>query len=111
MSITGVAILGCAVGILIPDRKLVSMVTLIATAIAAASLAIGSIVITVAVTDGVDRINKLGEDISVNIIRGTSFLIISWIATGVMISATMFWGVRFRIQKREAKMPREKGEY
>ena len=103
MGLSGVAILGCGTSAALPERKSVSLGNLIAAALAAGSLAIGSILITVAVTKGVDEINDKGEKVGVSVSRGTRFLAISWVATGVMLSATVFWGVRFCLDKRRLR--------
>ncbi|KAL6860196.1 hypothetical protein ACO1O0_004222 [Amphichorda felina] len=110
MGLSSVSILGSASAAVLPqtfrevslaDR--VSLANLVVAALAAASLTGASIVVTVAVTVGIDGINKAGEKVGINVSRGTAFIAISWVATAVMVSATVFWGVQFWMEKRKAR--------
>lgn len=110
MGLSSVSILGSASAAVLPqtfrevslaDR--VNLANLVVAALAAASLTGASIVVTVAVTVGIDGINKAGEKVGINVSRGTAFIAISWVATAVMVSATVFWGVQFWMEKRKAR--------
>jgi uncharacterized membrane protein YagU involved in acid resistance len=59
--------------------------------IAMACLVVGSIIVTVAVTEGIDKINDLGEDIGISVNRGNNFLAITWAAAGLTIVSFLIW--------------------
>jgi len=103
MGFCGVAICGCLGAFLAPARKSMALTNLIASILACLSLIIASILVTVAVTKGVREINDVGEEFGLEVQRGTKFLIISWVAAGVMLCTTVFWGVRFGSLKRRNK--------
>jgi len=52
---------------------------------------IASAIATAIVVKGTDIINDHGHEIGVSAQRGTKFLIITWVATGLMLLASMVW--------------------
>lgn len=101
MGFSGVSLCTSAVAFLLPDRKSMALVNLIVTTLAALSLVIASIIVTVAIGKGVTEINEAGEAIGVNVEAGTKFLILSWVGAGVMLAAMIFWTTKFCIMKRQ----------
>lgn len=103
MGFSGIVICGSVGAFLAPARRSMALVNLIAALLGCLSLIIASILITVAVTKGVNEINDVGEEFGLEVQRGNKFLILSWVAAAVMISTTIFWGVRFGFLKKRAK--------
>lgn len=112
MGFSGIGMLACLVAGLVPERRSVALTNLVVASLATLALLIASILVTVAVTKGVDEINDAAEDIGVKVSRGNGFLAISWVAAGVMLCALVFWAVRFCSLKRKTKhMVRTKETY
>ena len=84
-----------------PEARRVNGVNLLLATLAMVCLAVSSIAVTVGVTMGVDEINDAGRDIGVNVSRGNKFLAVTWAAMGVMLLASVFWLVRFCLQRRK----------
>lgn len=103
MGFSGLALLGCVPAALFPQTRVLPTVNLAASSLAFLSLAIASIIVTVAATKGVDEINDAAEEVGVNVERGTKFMAITWVATGAMLSAAVFWAVKFVGVRREAR--------
>jgi uncharacterized membrane protein len=95
MGFSGLAILGCIAAFFLPEKRSVSIANFVVTTLGALSLIIASILVTVAVTKGVNEINDAAEDIDVQIHRGNKFLIISWVAAGVLLTSMIFWAIKF----------------
>ena len=56
---------------------------------------VASILIAVAVTEGVNEINDIAEEINIQVHRDHKFLILSWVAAGVLLTNMIFWAVQF----------------
>lgn len=99
-----------------PEARRVNGVNLLLVTLAVVCLAVSSIAVTVGVTMGVDEINDAGRSVGVNVSRGNKFLAVTWAAMGVMLLASVFWLVRFCVQRRKlsarpAKKRHEMSEY
>lgn len=110
MGFSGIAILGCIAAIFLAESKLIVLVNFATSTLATLSLIIASILVTVAVTKGVNEINDVAEEIGVHVEMGTKFLIITWVAAGVMIAPMVFWAVRFCVMRRHTKRVRPSKE-
>lgn len=97
---SGLATILCIVAILLPDKRIVAVVNLVLATLAMLSLLIASIIITIAVTKGVNELNEVAEKIGVTVVRGDQFLIISWVAAAVMLFAMVFWATRFCLARK-----------
>ena len=63
MGFSGLALLGCVPAALFPQTRVLPTVNLAASSLAFLSLAIASIIVTVAATKGVDEINDAAEEV------------------------------------------------
>jgi len=110
MGFSGIAILGCIAAFILAESKIIVLVNFFVSSLAVLSLLVASILVTVAVTRGVDEINDVAEEIGVNVEMGTKFLIITWVAAGVMIAPVIFWAVRFCVMRKHTKRVRPSKE-
>jgi len=67
------------------------------------AMLIASIIITVLQNKATDIINKYGNDIGVYAVRGKKFLVLTWVATGVMFLAAALWVGVWWVGRREKK--------
>lgn len=114
MGFSGIAVIGCLVAVLLIESKIVVLLNVLSSALATLCLLIASILITVVLTKGVNEVNDIAEEIGVHVERGDNFLIITWVAAGVMIAPMVFWAVRFFVMRREKTRQRHrhsKGSY
>lgn len=110
MGFSGLGVLGSAAAFIFAESKIIVLFNLATSALATIALLVGSILITVAVTKGVSEINDIAEEIGVHVERGNKFLIITWIAAGLIIVPMIFWAVRFAAIKRQTKHVRRSKE-
>jgi hypothetical protein len=110
MGFSGIAVLGCLAAVVLVDSKILVLVNLLASALATLCLLIASILITVVLTKGVNEVNDIAEEIGVHVEKGDKFLILTWVAAGVMIAPMVFWAVRFFVMRREKKRHRHSKE-
>ncbi|KAH7019194.1 actin cortical patch SUR7/pH-response regulator pali [Ilyonectria destructans] len=110
---SGLAMLACIAGFFLAGRRSVAIANLALAALAATCITVGSIIITVAAHKGADKINDLGDDIGLSASAGSKFIALTWVSSGFMIAATMYWTAQFCLMRREKKRewkPR-KGSY
>ncbi|KAI0378017.1 hypothetical protein F5Y04DRAFT_165841 [Hypomontagnella monticulosa] len=79
-------------------------------ALAALSLAIGSAIATAISKKGVSKINSAGDDAGISAIEGTKFMIISWVAFGVMFVTLLFWSISCCLPRRRVGSSTTYGE-
>ncbi|KAM7188455.1 Actin cortical patch SUR7/pH-response regulator PalI [Naviculisporaceae sp. PSN 640] len=98
---------------LIPGRRenAARITNLVISTLAALLLLVTSILVTVATSKAVEKVNDMGEDIGLSARRGTKYLAITWAATGVfLLFAFGFWAVQtWRWRKGGAKRGFPKG--
>ncbi|KAM7211700.1 Actin cortical patch SUR7/pH-response regulator PalI [Rhypophila decipiens] len=98
---------------LIPGRKesAARKVNLLTSALAVILLLVSSILVTVAVSMAVDKINEAGDDVGLSANRGSKYLVITWVATGLFLVLVFgFWLVQtWRWRKGGAKRNFPKG--
>jgi len=103
MGFSGLAILGCIAAFFLPEKRAVHLANFVVATLGALSLLVASILVTVAVTKGVNEINDVAEAINIEVDRGNKFLIISWVAAGVLLTSVIFWAVKFCVAWRANK--------
>ena len=64
------------------------------------ALGIASGIETAVVVKVVDALNQYGGQIGIAAYKGTTFLVFTWVATGVMLAATLSWLVDCCIPRR-----------
>jgi hypothetical protein len=96
----GVAVLACLVAFFLNGSRLVSFGNWGLSFISFLSLLLASVLITVVQGKAAKDINKYGNEIGVYAYKGTSFLILTWVAVAVMFLATCVWVVEFCIGHR-----------
>lgn len=67
------------------------------------TLLIASLIVTIVQIKAVDLVNKYGNDIGLYAYRGTKYLILTWVADGVMLAAVTVWAVEFCIGRKNRK--------
>ena len=108
---TGLAFLACAVGLVMPDRRFVCLLNLGLSILGGLTLLIASILLTVANTVGINKVNEFADELGIKAAGGTKFLILSWVAAAVMLSCMVFWISRYCTVKRARKNYRGKEAY
>lgn len=106
LAFSGLGVIGSVAAFVIAGKRSITLVNLIISLLAAVCIAVGSIVVTVAATKGVNKINDVGEDVGVEAEKGGKFLAITWAAAALMILATVVWAVLFCSAMRERKRAR-----
>jgi hypothetical protein len=86
----GIALLSAIVSIFF-DGRISALFNIIVDWLGFVAIGIASATSTAIVTKGTDVINKYGDDIGVSAERGNKFLIITWVATGLMLLASIVW--------------------
>ncbi|KAH9883240.1 hypothetical protein F4778DRAFT_744733 [Xylariomycetidae sp. FL2044] len=90
----GLSFLVCIVVLTVssnPVSRLVILGNIVLSALAVLVLLVGSAIATGISKKGVSEINSAGEDYGISAIEGTKFMIISWVAFGCMLLATVTW--------------------
>ncbi|KAM3067405.1 hypothetical protein ACMFMG_011555 [Clarireedia jacksonii] len=67
------------------------------------AMLLASIIVTVLQKKATSIINKYGNDIGVYAVRGKKFLVLTWVATGVMFLAGLVWVGVWWVGRREKK--------
>lgn len=115
MGFCGLAVLGCIGSLIFASSRAMVLINFILSFLGALALTVGSIVVTVAGTKGIDEFNNVANDVGVSASRGKEFLIISWVASGCMIFAAAFWTFRFCVlcaqRRKDRKVVAHKGDY
>jgi hypothetical protein len=103
MAFSGIAILGTVGAFFAPGSRALVLTNMVVSFLAALLSAVASILITVALTEGMDELNKYTEDFGIEGQRGDGFLGLTWGTTGVLIGAFIFWTTSCCFQRRERK--------
>ncbi|PHH83679.1 hypothetical protein CDD82_5437 [Ophiocordyceps australis] len=91
MGFCGLSMLASLATFFLPAKRGIVFGNLALASFAALACLIGSIITTIVGSKGVSEINERGERFGVKAARGSKFYIISWIATGLMLGAALFW--------------------
>lgn len=103
MAFSGLAVLGSIAAVFLVENRILVIFNLVVSNMATLCLVTASIFITIILNKGVNEANDMAEEIGVHIERGNKFLIITWVAAGLMIGPLAFWTVRFCTIRRERK--------
>lgn len=103
IAFSGIGVFTAALAFFFPTKRTLVLVNVAVIGIAMLVLLVGSIVVTVAVTEGVDQINDIGEEVGVNIERGDNFLAITWAAAALTVVSFIVWCVQLCNVWREGK--------
>lgn len=106
IAFSGLGVFTAALAFFFPTKRTLVLVNVAVIGIAMVVLVAGSIVVTVAVTEGVDQINDIGEDVGVEVERGDNFLAITWAAAGLTLVSFIVWCVQLCNVWREGKRSR-----
>ncbi|KAF4126855.1 Ca2+ regulator and membrane fusion protein Fig1 [Geosmithia morbida] len=105
MGFSGLSMLAGALGVAVPSthgNRLVVVANLGLASLDTLVIMIASIIVTVAVTKGVDEINDKAGDIGISVAAGTKFLILTWVTAVLTLAVTLFWAARLVVNKRRA---------
>ncbi|KAM0524441.1 hypothetical protein ACHAPE_000535 [Trichoderma viride] len=105
---SGLSMLACIPAFLLGDKKIILFINTALASLAAATITLGSIVVTAASSIAANAINKAGEKITLVASKGTKFYIISWIASIFMIITSLFWIGKFAMLWKKEKKDRER---
>ena len=101
----GVSIITALVALFLHGSRFVSFGNWGLSTLSFFTLLIASLIITIVQLKGVDLINKYGNNIGVYAYKGNKFLVLTWVAVGVIMLAVVAWSVDSciarRIKKRE----------
>lgn len=105
---SGLSMLACIPAFLLGDKKIILFINTILASLAAATITLGSIIVTAASSIAANAINKAGEKITLVATKGTKFYIIAWIAAIFMIISSLFWIGKFAMLWKKEKRDRER---
>lgn len=100
---TGLSVISSFAAFFAPGRRRIIFTNFFLALFGFHCMFIGAIIVTVASSKGVDRLNKEGEKVGLSASRGTKFYILSWIATGFMLIVAAFWIGQFCTVRRQKK--------
>lgn len=108
---SGIGVFTAAAAFVFAGKRSVMLINLAVSALAAICILVGSILVTVAVTAGIDQINDVGDDVGIAAKKGDKFLGITWAAAAMMVLSTVIWcGLFFSVwreRKRSARSHRK----
>lgn len=96
------------------EGRLSSFINVVVDWLAFVAMGIASAIVTAIIVKAADLINKYGNDIGISAQKGGRFLIITWVATGLMFIASIVWCFDCIVGRRSSKPHRgytSKGEY
>lgn len=73
------------------EGRLSSFINVLIDWLAFLAIGIASAIVTAIITKATDLINKYGNDIGISAQKGGKFLVLTWVATGLMLVASMVW--------------------
>lgn len=98
----GIAILAAVASIFLAGR-LSAILNVIADWMAFVTLGIASAIATAVAVKGARTINKYGGEVGVSADRGNKFLVITWVATGLLLLSSVVWCVLAVMGRRRYK--------
>lgn len=87
----GAALLAAIVSVFFPGGHLIPLLNLIIDWLAFVVIGVASAIATAIAVKGASIINKYGNDIGIAANKGSKFLILTWVATGLMLLTTFVW--------------------
>lgn len=98
----GIALLAAVASIFLAGR-LSAILNVIADWMAFVTLGIASAIATAVAVKGARTINKYGGEVGVSADRGNKFLVITWVATGLLLLSSVVWCVLAVMGRRRYK--------
>lgn len=98
----GIALLAAIASIFLAGR-LSAILNVIADWMAFVTLGIASAIATAVAVKGARTINKYGGEVGVSADRGNKFLVITWVATGLLLLSSVVWCVLAVMGRRRYK--------
>lgn len=98
----GIALLA-AIGSIFLAGRLSAILNVIADWMAFVTLGIASAIATAVAVKGARTINKYGGEVGVSADRGNKFLVITWVATGLLLLSSVVWCVLAVMGRRRYK--------
>lgn len=99
----GVAILAALIAVFLHGSRLVSFGNWGLATVSFLAFLVASVIITILEGKFTHIINKYGNEIGVYAYRGVKYLILTWVATGVMFLASAVWVVECCIGRKNKK--------
>ena len=103
MGFSGLSMLLSLGAFMLPGKTGLLLLNFIVASLGALACIIGSIIVTVAGSKGVNQINDKGAKVGISAERGTKFYTLSWIATAFMLCVAIFWMAQFLTLRRKKK--------
>ena len=73
------------------EGRLSAFVNVLVDWLAFLAIGLASAIVTAVIVKATDVINKHGNDVGISAAKGTKFLILTWVATALMLVASMAW--------------------
>ncbi|RFU75213.1 hypothetical protein TARUN_7017 [Trichoderma arundinaceum] len=108
VAFSGLSMLACIPAFLLQDKKIILLANTALASLAAATITLGSIIVTAASSIAVNAINKAGGKVSLVAYKGTKFYAITWISAIFMMLSTLFWVGKLAMLWRKEKKERER---
>ncbi|KAI9167058.1 Anditomin synthesis protein L [Paramyrothecium foliicola] len=91
---TGLNVLFGVASFLSPESRLLLLINVTLAGLGMVTSVIAAVVVTVAVTKGLDELNKAAEDAGIRGERGDGFFAFVWVVAGLMLGAAFAWVVQ-----------------
>ncbi|KFA60511.1 hypothetical protein S40285_07870 [Stachybotrys chlorohalonatus IBT 40285] len=114
MAFSGLLIFTSVGSFFAPGSRALVITNLTLAALGAIASTVASTLITVAVTEGINELNRYTDDVGIRGERGNNFLIITWVTTACMLGVLVFWSTSCCLlarQRRRAVRSPHKGSY
>lgn len=105
IAIIGVAFLLALVCVFF-DGRLSAFVNVLVDWLAFLAVGLASAIATAIAVKSADIINKYGNDVGISAQKGSKFLVLTWVATAVMLVASMVWCFDCIVGRKHHKTPR-----
>jgi len=92
------------------DGRLSAFINVLIDWLAFLAVGLASAIVTAIIVKATDVLNKYGSDIDISATKGTKFLVLTWVATAVMLIASMVWCFDCILGTRKNRSSR-KGDY
>ncbi|KAK3072478.1 hypothetical protein LTR53_006730 [Teratosphaeriaceae sp. CCFEE 6253] len=110
IALIGIAMLLALASIFMQGR-LSALVNVLVDWLAFLAIALASAIATAVAVKAADVINKYGDKIGVHADKGSKFLVLTWVATAVMLAASIVWCFDCIVGRRQKRASPRKGSY